>query len=128
DHGAVGFRGSASDAITWYLSGTRDTASDLNARSAVRLHTLALDTNGEPVASGDRIDLTLDGLVDDPELMHQETIVLRVRSATSGQIVFSTSLQRCGLKLVHPGRFRIRISLEMNVRPGVFALEPYVVT
>lgn len=127
DHGAVGFRGSPSEAIAWYLSGTRDNPNGAGARSAVRLRSLSLEATGERVESGERIDLSLDGVVEDPSLMQEETIVLRVRSATSGQVVFSTNLQRCGLELVRPGPFRIRISLEMNVRPGMFALEPYVV-
>jgi lipopolysaccharide transport system ATP-binding protein len=127
DHGAVGFRGTPSEAIAWYLSGTRDSTNGATVQSAVRLNSLTLENSSDRIESGERVQLALDGFVEDPALMREETVVLRVRSATSGQVVFSTSLQRCGLKLVHSGPFRIRISLEMNVRPGMFALEPYVV-
>jgi len=127
DHGAAAFRGTPSDAIAWYLSGTRENTSNGQQRSAVRLRSLTVGSSTGGVPSGESIELLLDGAVEDAVLMQDETVVLRVRSAASGQIVFATSLQRCGVDLTEAGPFRIRISLEMNVRPGVYALEPYVV-
>ena len=95
--------------------------------SAVRLHSLVTGQNGA-VDSGGAVELLLNGAVEDAELMKQEMIVLRVRSAVSGQVVFATSIDRGGVTELPTGNFRLRIGLEMNVRPGTYTFQPYVVT
>jgi ABC-type polysaccharide/polyol phosphate transport system ATPase subunit len=127
ERGTVAFRGSPGDAIGHYLSGTRVGVTDGDMASAVRLHSLVMGPNGA-VNSGGAVELLLNGAVEDAELMKRETIVLRVRSAATGQVVFATSIDRCGVSELPPGNFRLRIGLEMNVRPGMYAFEPYVVT
>jgi ABC-type sulfate/molybdate transport systems ATPase subunit len=126
ERGSVAFRGTPADAISWYLSGTREALDDENNRSAVRLRALAL-VGETAVTSGDGVEFTLDGSVEDAELLKSEQIVLRVRSAATGQVVFATSMDRCGVETLPAGPFRLRVSLEMNVRTGVFTVEPYVV-
>jgi len=126
ERGAVAYRGTPSDSIGWYLSGTREILDDEHNKSAVRLR--ALTMVGEvALDSGDGVEFTLDGSVEDVELMKTEQIVLRVRSAASGQVVFATSMDRCGIEVLPAGPFRLRVNLEMNVRTGVFTVEPYVV-
>ena len=127
ERGLVGFRGSPADSIAHYLSGTRASLGDGELASAVQLHSMAVGPNGA-VVSGGPVELRLNGAVEDAELMTQETIVLRVRSAATGQIVYATSIERCGIDQLPAGGFQLKINLEMNVRPGVYAFEPYVVT
>lgn len=126
DHGNVAFRGTPTDAIGWYLSGTREILDDEHNLAAVRLRTMAM-VGEAAVGSGDTVEFTIDGSVEDPELLKAEQIVLRVRSAASGQVVFATSMDRSGIKDLPAGPFRLRVSLEMNLRNGVFTVELYVV-
>jgi lipopolysaccharide transport system ATP-binding protein len=126
EQGSVAFRGTPGDAVGHYLSGIRLGGTEEMA-SAVQLHSLALGPNGA-VNSGGAVELLLNGAVEDAQLMKKETIILRVRSAATGQVVFATSMDRCGVTELPAGNFRLRIGLEMNVRPGMYAFEPYVVT
>ena len=126
ERGTVAFRGSAADSIAWYLSGNRMVAEGGTNGSAVRFQGLRVEVDG-PIPSGQTIHMTLDGAVESLPLMAQETIQLRVRSAANGQVAFSTTLERCDVELAREGPFRLRISLDMNLRPGVFALEPVLV-
>jgi lipopolysaccharide transport system ATP-binding protein len=126
ERGAVAFRGTPADAIGWYLSGTREALDDENNLSAVRLRALTM-IGDRARASGDGVEFTLDGSVEDAELLKSEQIVLRVRSAATGQVVFATSMDRCGIETLPAGPFRLRVNLEMNVRTGVFTVEPYIV-
>jgi lipopolysaccharide transport system ATP-binding protein len=126
ERGMLAFQGSPADSIAHYLSGTRTRLGEGELASGVQLHTLAVGPNGA-VVSGGPVELRLSGAVEDPDLMSQETVVLRVRSAATGQVVYATSLERCGIDQLPAGEFLLRIDLEMNVRPGVYAFEPYVV-
>jgi hypothetical protein len=99
---------------------------DEHNKAAVRLRSLTM-VGEVALDSGDGVEFTLDGSVEDAELMKTEQIVLRVRSAASGQVVFATSMDRCGIEVLPAGPFRLRVNLEMNVRTGVFTVEPYVV-
>lgn len=125
ERGTVAFRGSPSDAIAWYLSGTRALVDDGTGRAAVRIRTLGADGPTE-VDSGGTVSFLMDGVVDDAELLKEEQIVIRVRSAANGQVIFATSTDECGVTELPAGPFRIRFTLEMNVRTGVFTVELYV--
>jgi len=125
ERGTVAYRGTPADAIGWYLSGTREQLDEGHERAAVRLKTFALD-GPAAVESGGKAAFTLDGTVDDPVLLREELVVLRVRSAATGQVVFATSMEQCGVDRLPAGPFRIRLTLEMNVRTGVFTVEPYI--
>ncbi len=126
EHGAVAYRGPPADAIAWYLSGTREIVDDEHNRAAVRLRAMTL-VGETAITSGDSVEFILDGSVEDPELLKAEQIVLRVRSAAAGHVVFATSMDRCGIENLPAGPFRVRVNLEMNVRTGVFTVEPYVI-
>ena len=125
ERGTVAYRGTPSDAIGWYLSGTRERLDDGNERAAVRIRTVTMDSPAA-IESGDTVSFLMEGNVDDADLLGQEQIILRVRSAASGQVVFATSIDQCGVASIPAGPFRLRVTLEMNVRTGVFTVEPYV--
>jgi lipopolysaccharide transport system ATP-binding protein len=125
ERGTVAYRGKPSDAIGWYLSGTRERLDDGHEPAAIRIRSVSLD-GATAVDSGGPVSFTLDGTVEDLARVECEQVVIRVRSAATGQVVFATSLDQCGVALLPSGPFRVRLTLEMNVRTGVFTVEPSV--
>ncbi len=126
DRGSVAFRGTPSDAISWYLSGERGQPTDGDSGCGIRLNSLK-PTDTDRVDSGERLAMVLEGSVDDAELAGDKTVVVKVRSVSTGQIIFAAGISNCGVRLPSEGPFRVRIDLEMNTRPGVYAIEPYIV-
>jgi len=125
DHGTVGFVGGPVDAIAHYLSGTRST---VGAGGQAPLRFTALEVAAGAVDSGTRVGLTLRGEADGPAGLDDCVAALRIRSAATGRVVFATTSDRCGIARIPPGRFALVVGLEMNVAPGVYAIEPYVVS
>ena len=68
ERGTVAYRGTPSDAIGWYLSGSREALDDENNRSAVRLRALSV-VGDAAITSGEGVEFTLDGSVEDAELL-----------------------------------------------------------
>jgi len=125
ERGAVAQRGTPADCIAWYLSGSRAalaTGDESTGTALTRLATLG----PADVSSGAPVTIRLDGEVRSA-LATREDVILRVRSAATGQVVFGTTLARCGITLPETGGFRVEIALEMNLRPGVYTIEPYVI-
>ncbi len=125
DRGAVAFRGTPGDAVGWYLSGARAADEEGGEAAGIALHSLTVE-GGNAVEAGGEIKVTLAGAIANLEDAADKSVVLRVRSASSGQIIFATGLGRQGAEFPQ-GEFRVHIQLDMNTRPGVYALEPYVV-
>jgi ABC-type polysaccharide/polyol phosphate transport system ATPase subunit len=126
ERGAVAHRGSPADCIAWYLSGSRASLAESGTQSGIELHEVGSAAQLE-VASGGRIAFRLVGEITAPEIARGEDVSVRVRSAASGQVVFGTSLARCGMDLPPTGGFEIELDLEMNLKPGVYTIEPHVV-
>ena len=125
DRGAVAFRGPPGDAVSWYLSGTRSGTEESGEDAGINLQSLSVvGTNA--VKAGESVVVALEGSIPVRQDAEGKTVVLRVRSASSGQIVFATGMEKNGLELPD-GPFRVRVKLDMNTRPGVYALEPYVI-
>jgi ABC-type polysaccharide/polyol phosphate transport system ATPase subunit len=130
DHGAVGFRGPAVDAIGWYLAGGRAGQEDgSESASAIRLQSLIVAGDRE-VDSGGRVSLDLQGHVG-PDGPGDEKIVLRVSTTATGKgrsaIVAGVATDTYGLALPEEGPFRIEIKLNLNLRSGIYAIQSYVV-
>jgi lipopolysaccharide transport system ATP-binding protein len=124
DHGTAVYVGQPSEAIAHYLSGQQSADGAGAHRTGVRFGTLAVDGPRE-VNSGERVTLCLDGRVDGPFLRTQN-ILFRIRSIGSGQIVSATSSDRFGLQLPGDSAFRVRANFELNLRPGLYAVETYL--
>jgi ABC-type polysaccharide/polyol phosphate transport system ATPase subunit len=125
DHGTVRYAGTPADAIAHYLSGTRQNGTG-DASAVVHVDTLHAGREG-PVEPGGPVTLTMKGVVRGTEPARAELLLLRVRSTMSGQVVYGTTTERCGIGALPPGPFTISVGLEMNVRPGVYIVELYVV-
>jgi len=125
DRGVAVYRGDPADCIAWYLSGNRASSGDGKEEAAIQIHQLTTEGPAE-VPSGADVGLTLIGTISSASAA-SEDVALRVRSATSGSVAFETTLARCGINLLSPGEFRVRVDLEMNLRPGVYTIEPNVI-
>ena len=124
DHGRAAFRGTPADAIAWYLSGNRLTLDGEAHPHAVTVSGLTLE-GPKDLASGELVRMVLEGQVAGAAV--NEQVAVRVRAAATGQVVSGTTTDRCGIHFQDQGTFRISVQLDMNVRPGVYAMEPWVV-
>jgi len=124
DHGATVYAGQPADAIAHYLSGQRSGQEDGAGLPGIWLANLEVEGPRE-VGSGERVTLLLDGRVDGPR-MPSQNVLIRIRSIASGQIVSATSTDRFGLDLPEDSAFRVRADFELNLRPGLYAVETYV--
>jgi lipopolysaccharide transport system ATP-binding protein len=125
NRGRVVYAGKPSEAIAHYLSGQQSQDTAASNRPGIRFGTLVVDGTRE-VNSGERVTLCLEGRVDGP-LPGTQNILFRVRSIASGQIVSATSSDRFGLQFAADSTFRIRANFELNLRPGLYAVETYLV-
>ena len=124
DHGRAAFRGTPADAIAWYLSGNRLTLEGEAHPHAVTVSGLTLE-GPKDLASGELVRMVLEGQVAGAAV--NEQVAVRVRAAATGQVVSGTTTDRCGIRFQDQGTFRIAVQLDMNVRPGVYSMEPWVV-
>jgi len=125
DHGVVAFRGPPVESIGWYLAGSHTVAVDPLHPSAIQLVSMKV-VGGRTFDSGDRVCLDLRGVVREGG-PRDEHIVLRVYSTTTAALVAGITTEQCSLPPLEEGPVRIEISFELNLRPGVYAVEPFVV-
>lgn len=78
-----------------------------------------------PVPSGDRVHLLVRGEVD-RETPPIYDLHIRVRSARTGRVVFSTLGMNCGVPTLPPGEFEIEVELQLNVGQGILSVETAV--
>jgi ABC-type polysaccharide/polyol phosphate transport system ATPase subunit len=90
----------------------------------MRLERLELLT-AAPVASGDRVNLRLTGNADSGADAFD--VQVRVRSTSSGNIIFSTLAGNCGIKLPSRGAFALEVELQLNVGRGILMLETAII-
>jgi hypothetical protein len=77
--------------------------------------------------SGERIRFGITGTVS-PEGLSSwvEGIVVTVRSAQNGRVVFTTSTARLGVELPRQGSFELTVELQLNVPAGIYGLDAQV--
>lgn len=122
DRGVVRMRGTPQECITTYLHGLAPPEQAVTGEGAVRIESFQLES-GESVRSGEFIRARLHCVIRPDGWVDPETIILRVRSAQSGECVFETSSDRLGISLPETGAFEVQIELQLNVPPGVYLLE-----
>ena len=125
DRGAVRVRGTPQECISAYLHGIAPPPDAVTGEGAIRIERLELQSDGA-VRSGGSIGARLFCAVRERGWVEPETIVLRVRSAQTGECVFETSSDRLGTPLPAEGAFAIDAELQLNVPPGVYMLESAV--
>ncbi len=125
DHGRAVRSGSPAECVAEYLSSERQAAPVLEEPSPVALDRITA-FNGDVVCSGERLDLLIEGqLLEEIQAEHIEPVGVVVRSAQTGEIVAVVGTSTCGID-VALGPFRIEVSLQMNVQPGIYLVETVV--
>ena len=121
--GRVIARGTPEECIAAYVSSTYE--GELDETAPVRITDLRVVTP-LPVASGDRLRYRIRGVVTEDAGDRYDPFHVRVRSARSGKVVFSTLGVNCGLTCPPPGEFEAEIELQLNVGTGIYTIETAV--
>lgn len=121
DRGAVRRRGTPQECITAYMREMVPPASTSTGEGAFRIEQLELAR--QAVRSGEHTHATLRCAVREAGWTEPETILVRVRSAQSGETVFETSSDRLDVGLPATGAFVLRLDLQFNVPAGLYLLE-----
>ena len=124
--GEVAHVGSASETIGAYVNGVNEEAQGARTDSPLLIRTAAVVTDG-PIVSGSRIQLRVDCDVLDPARADETSGVgVRVRSMQNGKVLFATSSMRQGVSLSGLASFALDVTLQLNIAPGVYAIETVV--
>lgn len=127
ERGVAVCRGTPEDCIAAYVQ-PRPTAADGEqaaapaAADAITLYSAQLEGNTE-VRSGEWCALRIEGSVNTPLQPSIDPVVIRVRSLTSGRIVYLTGVQQLGAETPTSGRFAATVELQANLAPGSYLLE-----
>ncbi|HEX5579923.1 MAG TPA: ABC transporter ATP-binding protein [Gemmatimonadaceae bacterium] len=124
DGGRVVHAGTPEECVQTYATAVFESG-DGGARLPFRITGLEL-TSPLPVPSGDRVQLLVRGEVE-PGTPPIYDLQLRVRSARSGRIIFSTLGMNCGVGALPPGEFEIEAELQLNVGQGIYSVETAIV-
>ena len=127
DHGAVRAEGAPMECINKYLHGVAGTAGGVGAARQICFDKIAAP-NGQAVASGQDITIVVSGTADFGSEPPAEgwTPAFRVRdTATGAQVHSVTGLQR-SIPLPVSGEFEYHLTLQMNVQPGRYSVEPLI--
>jgi ABC-type polysaccharide/polyol phosphate transport system ATPase subunit len=94
------------------------------AGDSVRLDSITSDS-AAPIASGDRIRVVIAGVAPPERPEARRVVGVRVRSLQTGGLIYASGTEAHGLDLPQ-GPFELEVDLEMNVSPGIYAIESAV--
>jgi lipopolysaccharide transport system ATP-binding protein len=120
--GKVAEMGSPEECVEAYVNAVSQQAHH-DANVPIRLERLEL-LSPTPIASGDRVRLRLSGHVESGA--EDFDVQVRVRSSSSGWVIFSTLASNCGIALPASGAFNLEVELQLNVGRGILLLETAV--
>jgi homopolymeric O-antigen transport system ATP-binding protein len=125
--GEVVRQGKAADCIAAYvLNPSLLGATEASSADPIVLEGLAFESD-VPVRSGDRMRATVRGAIAADGIPDAiEGLVVTVRSAQTGERLFSSSTRRLGVELPPRGSFELALELQLNVPPGIYGLEVMV--
>jgi lipopolysaccharide transport system ATP-binding protein len=118
--GRVTHRGTAAECIEAY-SLSQSVPDAGGSDPSVRLESITL-ASGDAVTSGDRIRLMMLGATPGEPAGPRHIVGIRVRSLQTGGILYASGTETHQLDLP-AGRFGLEVELEMNVAPGLYAIE-----
>jgi lipopolysaccharide transport system ATP-binding protein len=122
EQGAVAYMGKPADAIARYTSGFNQTRTE-DHKGPIRIDSIRPHSD-LPVESGTDLTLTITGSVLGTECdADRHSVLFQVRSSQTGTVPFASSTARLGVPLPADGEFRLELRLQMNLTPGVYALE-----
>jgi len=120
--GRVAFQGAPAECIEAYARYQATPAeADEEEVDGIQLRSVALERDA-PVSSGDRMRVRILGHRPHAADPHGGIVGLRVRSLQTGDVVFATGTLSHHIE-VPEGAFELAVELQMNVPPGIYALE-----
>jgi len=125
ESGAVRMTGTPTDCINEYLHGVSQGAIERTAASGIHLEQISAP-NGSAVYSGEDLTVIIDGRSELQELRPTWTPAVRVTDQQTGiDVYLVTGLQR-EIPLPVRGKFKHRLTLQMNVPPGSYDVHAFV--
>jgi lipopolysaccharide transport system ATP-binding protein len=122
DHGSIAYMGKPADAIARYTEGFNRTRTE-DHKGPIRVDSIRAQSD-LPIQSGTDLTLTVTGTVLASEGdANGHSVFFQVRSSETGAIPFASSTARLGVPLPADGKFRMEVALQMNLSPGVYAVE-----
>lgn len=124
DGGRIVKAGAPEECVAHYLRHAMDREKASEARSPIRM--TAVRGPDMPIRSGSDACFVIAGdcLAPGPRQFEDASFV--VRSLTSGRVVFATGTARLGIDLPTEGPFELKVDLQFNVQPGLYAVETLV--
>jgi ABC-type polysaccharide/polyol phosphate transport system ATPase subunit len=119
--GALVSSGTPADVIGAYMRGATQTGSARADDSPITIESADLP-DGPDVRTGDYIRLTITGTTLTELSQHIEPLVVIVRSAQTGEIVYVVGATVFDIEF-RPGRFAADVELQMNVLPGIYLID-----
>jgi lipopolysaccharide transport system ATP-binding protein len=120
--GRVAHRGPPTDCITAYMQ-SDSLRSASQPSSTVHIDSVTVQSD-DLIRSGGNVALLIRGRVPESETGDRRIVGVRVRDLGRGEVVFATGTLTHGVPLPE-GRFALGVELQMNVAPGVYAVETY---
>ena len=122
--GRAKFLGPTAECIDAYARHQAATSASPPAGETVRLDSIRRDSEA-PVESGGRVRVVIAGEAPPDRAEARKVIGVRVRSLQTGSIVYASGTEAHDIHLPR-GRFELAVELEMNVAPGIYAIESSV--
>ncbi len=119
--GEIAFQGPPPECIAAYSRYQSAVPAPDEGPGGLRLDSIALASPG-PVESGGRAEVVIAGVAPAPREGLRQVVGVRVRSLQTGEILFATGTKSHEIVLPE-GPFELRVELQMNVPPGVYAVE-----
>jgi lipopolysaccharide transport system ATP-binding protein len=122
--GRMAHEGPAAECIEAYARHQASAGVPPSAAESVRLDSITNESSST-VASGDRVRVRIAGVAPPDRLQARKVVGVRVRSLQTGSIVYASGTEAHHIELA-AGPFELDVELEMNVSPGVYAIESSV--
>jgi len=119
--GRIAFQGPPPECIAAYARHQSASPVPDEPGGGLRLDSITLATP-QPVPSGDRAEVVIAGVAPPEREELRQVVGVRVRSLQTGEILFATGTKSHEIALP-TGPFELRVELQMNVPPGVYAVE-----
>ena len=124
DRGRVVRQGTPHECISAYLGGAAGVRPPTIGDAATRIESLELSRS--TLRSGEPLGVSLHCSVRPDGWTEPEVVSVRVRSAQSGEVLFSTGSRQLGVTLPAAGEYSLSLDIQMNVARGVYLVESFV--
>lgn len=122
ERGQVIRTGTPSECIEHYVQAVTARPPSKPDEQPILLHSVEVISD-LPASSGSDCRLRIRGWVRDSAGQRYDPFHLRVRSAANGHVVFTMNGRHLGIPCPPPGDFVADLDLQLNVPPGVYAVE-----